>query len=83
MFIRSRLRRKRPSSWCQTNSNDPNTCEGSTKTPRALASLVQHRVAGAFSSLLLEAERLGQAVMAEGCRREDGGGAIEVSRRVA
>jgi hypothetical protein len=40
-------------------------------------------LSGLFSSLLLEAKRLGQAVTAEDRRREDGRGAIKASIRIA
>ena len=81
---RSRLRRKTAVVKVRLQAlTILNAREARTKTPTALASLVQHEMSDPFSSLLLEAERLCQAVAAEDRRREDGGGANEVGGRIA
>ncbi len=81
---RSRLRRKTAIVKVRLQAlTIPNSREVRIKTPAALASSVLHEMSDPFSSLLLEAERLCQAVAAEDRRREYGGGATEVGGRVA
>jgi hypothetical protein len=60
-----------------------NTLEAKTKTLTARVSSVLQVMSDPSLRLLLEAERLCQAVAAEDRRREDGGGPIEVGGRVA